>query len=168
MQNNKLPPQDDYVKFMNNELVDVATKERLSWRDINTLLIGKTGFQRWKNHDDAYLVIPDKDYVKSWTKMNVGGVSTIDRTRKSLNIKGSLSFNFFGYALTTREISEITGLAITTVYKYWQRSEHDVEVFESMLSQKMTEEQIRLYLASTNSAQLKSPDYDEEDVEDDC
>ena len=165
---NKLPPQDDYVKFMNNELVGIATKERLNWKDITTILIDKVGFQRWKNHDNAYLVIPDKEYVKPWVKMNVGGVGNVDRGNKRMNVKGSLSFNFFGYSLTTREISEITGLAITTVYKYWQRSEHDVEVFEALLSKKMTEEQIRVYLAGTNSVQLKTIDEEQGDDEYDC
>ena len=62
-----------------------------------------------------------------------------------------MSFNFFGYNLNTRDISEITGLALTTVYKYWQRSEHDVEIFESMIAEKMTPEKIRAYMNSTNA-----------------
>lgn len=149
--NSNLPPEDDYTKKMNDDLVDIINRERLSWRKVNSKLIDLVGMQNWKQYRNAYFVIPDKSFVKSWTAINVGNVSSIDETKKKTKINCSLSFNFFGYNLNTRDISEITGLALTTVYKYWQRSEHDVEIFESMIAEKMTPEKIKAYMNNTNA-----------------
>ena len=149
--NSNLPPEDDYTKMMNDDLVDIINRERLSWRKVNSKLIDLVGMQNWKQYKNAYLVIPDKSLVKSWTAINVGNVSRIDDAKKKTKINCSLSFNFFGYNLNTKDISEITGLALTTVYKYWQRSEHYVEIFESMIAEKMTPEKIRAYMNSTNA-----------------
>lgn len=149
--NSNLPPQDDYTKMMNDDLVNTVNSERLSWRRVNSRLIDLVGMQSWKQYKNAYLVIPDKSLVKSWTAINVGNISSIDEIKKKTKINCSLNFNFFGYNLNTKDISEITGLAITTVYKYWQRSEHDIEIFESMIAEKMSPEKVKEYMNSTNA-----------------
>ena len=76
--NSNLPPEDDYTKMMNDDLVNIINRERLSWRKVNSKLIDLVGMQNWKQYRNAYFVIPDISFVKSWTAINVGNVSSID------------------------------------------------------------------------------------------
>lgn len=143
--------EDSYHELLDSEMAKKINDEHMTWRDLSGEIIERTGISSIAGHGRSYVIIPDKQKIKMWHSLNYNKRDYIKKNvePKRQNLSGK--FCLMGYDLSARQISDISGLATNTIYKYWQRANHEIEAFEAMLASKMSEEQIAEYMKNANN-----------------
>ena len=135
-----------YTEMLNDAFADEVMNHNWSVSQVIEVLIERQPFESDLGFDRCCKEIPNYEYISQWYKDVIKKRMVMENITEA-DVKKSVggTITFKGCRFTASVLSKITGLTVSTIYKYWQNAEKNPILFEKAIANRVDESVLEYY-----------------------